>query len=417
MSWFRSTFSSELSRSQVEEALALSIDDLVQCMVDDGGLQHATRADLNFESNPESIELLFEKSSGCLDRRCGHIFGLGRSGETQAYKYVLAPPASLQFSPHSPCLLTRPRDDSTSQLPSRYKHDAAASSLPGRRVPPPNHHSADSEPMNMSVYPPIDAATAVPNPLDIPVIDLFPRQSRTVEEATVRLLGEANISSTSTPPFRAVLPAGQGHFREMVDNGQQMTLQLDDSRRLDDDSCPPWRVRAHWTPWLTRVAFNDPFRVASIPIPTAAFFRKQVDVQWISEGPDCLLASSSNFTVHLWHGYQSRLASPTSCSLASTPTINGGASGAKFARRNDISWEDKKPVVYWRGVVQRRSFILTYRPCACTTDTGDCNRDPIVEENNITGTEERVDREDIYVYGYKYASTETPSAGGLPWGC
>ncbi|KAJ7054606.1 hypothetical protein C8F01DRAFT_479086 [Mycena amicta] len=102
----------------------------------------------------------------------------------------------------------------------------------------------------------------------------------------------------------------------------------------------------------------------------AAFFRKQVDVQWISEGPDCLLASSINFIIVLWHGYylalllrhpiprshtpSAALYSPPS--LSTTSTTNRGAS--------DISWErqEARCVLAWcRPTAVLHSDLLTLR--------------------------------------------------------
>ncbi|KAJ7060242.1 hypothetical protein C8F01DRAFT_191851 [Mycena amicta] len=193
--------------------------------------------------------------------------------------------------------------------------------VPGRRVPPSNH-SADSE---------LEIPSAIPNPLDIPVVDLFPRQSRTAEEATARytlktgrapqpnfdrwfqFIGQGQISSTSTPPFRAVLPAGQGHFREM-DSGHKMTL--DHSRGLTtigvrhgdtglrrdgaaDDQSQFAHVGLHGqlaspsipkTPTTARkdaMLLKDPVSNSEGHFPDAGWVRPFIYVHWIGEGPDC----------------------------------------------------------------------------------------------------------------------------------
>ncbi|KAJ7060256.1 hypothetical protein C8F01DRAFT_1292512 [Mycena amicta] len=274
----------------------------------------------------------------------------------------------------------------------------------------PHHLGADSElaiPMNMPVHPPIYAAAAIPNPLDISVVDLFPRQSCTVEEATARytlktggetrsptsiagssVLGEGQISSTSTPPFRAVLPAGQGHFREMVDNGRKMTL--DDSRGLT----------------TIRVRHSE----VLLPDYVGTELQAGCDVQWISEGPDCLLASSTNFTVDLWHGYDLALLLRHHVPWCrTTPMTNRGASvkiyppqrhllGRQEARRPTAttSASSTLPRSHRRPLDGR-----TLRRPSCTT---------IVTGTGTAYVEDYgyhwhwgAPREDVPVYGYKSA--------------
>ncbi|KAJ7054637.1 hypothetical protein C8F01DRAFT_480210 [Mycena amicta] len=266
--------------------------------------------------------------------------------------------------------------------------------------------------MNMSVYPPIDAATAVPNPLDIPVIDLFPRQSRTVEkqlpgtdpqpnfDCWFQFIWEGQCLQCLVDEYTAISrrsTAGQGHFPEMVDKGQKM--MLDDSRGLTTigvrhgevllpnyvgtelqmigrssrtlDSMVNSRRLQYQNPQRPRgYDAADPFRVASIPIPTAAFFRKQVDVQWISEGPDCLLASSINFIIVLWHGYYLALllrhpiprSHTPSAALYSPPSLSTPSTTNRGA--SDISWErqEARCVLAWcRPTAVLHSDLSTLR--------------------------------------------------------
>ncbi|KAJ7060252.1 hypothetical protein C8F01DRAFT_1142061, partial [Mycena amicta] len=219
--------------------------------------------------------------------------------------------------------MTRLSNDNAPLLDALRQRPHHLGRVPGHRVPPPNHHSADSVleiPISRSQSPrhpcrrPLSPTISHSGGSNCPVhLETRERAAAQLRIAGSSLLGKPNlideytaISSRSTSWPRALL--GDGGQRTEDDAGRLSRLD-DDCVRHGEVLLPDYvgtelqmiSRSSRTLDSLTRVAFN-------IKTPNhrpgcdAAHGPRHV--QWISEGPDCrefsFLASSSNFTVHLW---------------------------------------------------------------------------------------------------------------------
>ncbi|KAF8184983.1 glycosyl transferase family 90-domain-containing protein [Mycena galopus ATCC 62051] len=176
----------------------------------------------------------------------------------------------------------------------------------------------------------------------------------------------------------------------------------------------------------------DPFRIA--PVPTSDFFRKQAGCDFSSTPTGFVSdpindiaflrsSSSSDFTTDLWP-----LLSMTKISCFSDILFPGVYYyestwwSGKFAYPNDIPWEDKSPMLYWRGMsngghirgqnyrdfprfrliklARNHSDLIDARMTtfAETHCTENCDREGIIKEYGIEGPS--ASREEVYRFKY-----------------
>ncbi|KAJ7043289.1 glycosyl transferase family 90-domain-containing protein [Mycena alexandri] len=277
-------------------------------------------------------------------------------------------------------------------------------------------------------------------------------------------------------PFYQLAREHPNRFQNMIDNGRSMMLkdprgmmtmsirqgevQLPaySSTSFDGDLQAIVQQFAHILPDMEfllngrdepRVVFNvgaagaqedamrlkdpNPFHIA--PVPTADFFRQQSGCD-ISSTPSgfvlnpvddiAFLSSSSNsdFTTDLWPLLSMTKISPCFSDILfpSVSYYDQSSLSGKFAHTNDFVWEDKKPILYWRGtsngghiygqnyrhfprfrlieLARNHSELIDARMTAfaetlCTTD---CDRDGIIEEYNIEGPP--APKEEVYRFKY-----------------
>ncbi|KAJ7459740.1 glycosyl transferase family 90-domain-containing protein [Mycena latifolia] len=277
-------------------------------------------------------------------------------------------------------------------------------------------------------------------------------------------------------PFYQLAMDNPAHFQDMINRGRELMLQ--DSKGMTTINIkdrkvhmPNYRGTSFYDDWPRtigrfvsvlpdmdfllngrdepRVVFNfrepgarteamklkdpNPFHIA--PHPTSDFFKDRSGCSPLStskgfaEDGSADIAflrssSSSDFTTDLWP-----LLSMTKISPCFSDILFPGQyfydeswwSGS-FSHPNDVNWNDKKPIMYWRGmsngghiigdnyhkfprfrlvdIARNHSDLIDAKMTRFAEShcTDDCDRDHIIAEYDITGPQSA--KEDIYQYKY-----------------
>ncbi|KAJ7448244.1 glycosyl transferase family 90-domain-containing protein [Mycena galericulata] len=190
-------------------------------------------------------------------------------------------------------------------------------------------------------------------------------------------------------------------------------------------------------PDISKSALNltdaEPFHNA--PTPTSEFFKHRSGCSTLHTGDGFTVnaledvafirsSSSADFATDFWPMLSMTKISPCFSDILFPGQYyyDSSAWSGKFSNPNDISWDDKKPQLYWRGtsngghifgdnyrkfsrfrlvkIAQNHSDLIDAKmtgwfPWHCTSD---CEADPIIEEYHIGG--EGSPREEVYKFKY-----------------
>ncbi|KAJ6527546.1 glycosyl transferase family 90-domain-containing protein [Mycena sp. CBHHK59/15] len=246
--------------------------------------------------------------------------------------------------------------------------------------------------------------------------------------ATIKIEnGEVKMPAYAGTAFDYEWPGTLGRFSHILPN-------MDFMINGRDEPCVVFNVRE---PGVREDARNltdlTPFHIA--PIPTSEFFKQHngcnslnSDMGFSSSAIEDVAflrsSSSSDFTTDLWPILSMTKISPCFSDILFPGQYYYETSGwsGKFAHPNNVSWDDKKSQLYWRGtsngghiigenhhkfsrfrlvkIAQNHSDLLDAKMTGffqwhCTFD---CDREPIIKEYNIGGGSSP--REEVYKYKY-----------------
>ncbi|KAF7314185.1 CAP10 domain-containing protein [Mycena kentingensis (nom. inval.)] len=332
------------------------------------------------------------------------------------------------------------------------------------------------------------AATNTFDAVDAPVLDLFARQSRTLEQATARytlrtgrepplnyekwfrfaqegqcLIDEYDRIRRDFEPFYQIARDHPEYFPKMLEKGRKLlldgsrgitTMRVQDSEVqlpdylgsvFDTDLQEIIQDFAHILPEMEIMAngHEEPRVVFDVSRPDARQcdappgrrplpYSPRVDLQVFRKanevGDVAFLASSSSseFTTDLWPLLSSAKISPCFSDILLPSTYHYSKSwwSTKFEHEDDIPWEDKAPVAYWRGssnggqisgdnfrafprfrllnLARARSDLIDARMTEFTRSQckEDCDADAIVAEYNITVDQGAAPPENAFKYRY-----------------
>ncbi|KAJ7023458.1 glycosyl transferase family 90-domain-containing protein [Mycena alexandri] len=317
---------------------------------------------------------------------------------------------------------------------------------------------------------------------DRSIHDLYARQSQTLEQAIARyalrnnrpppmqfdkwynfardkncLIDDYDQITRDFAPFYQLAEEDPAHFQKMIDKGRELVYLdivllvqfishavqwahiLPDSMFLINGRDEPRVVFNIMNPsTLHRCRLPTSSNTEADAVPSIADMAplwtpsKTLHVSPIFTPFSCVpksppvirSSSSSDFTTDLWPILSMTKISPCFSDILFPGQYYYESSGwsGKFAKPNDVQWDDKKPQLYWRGqsngghiihnnhhkfsrfrlvkIAQNRSDIIDAKMTGfwewhCTFD---CERDPIIEEYKIGS--EGSPREEVYNYKY-----------------